>query len=343
MQSLRQLIGLGSPHNRNLGGFRMCRYKHTTPQRRHKPQETALTLDAFVSQVYLPAVKARKRSWEMDMRVARQHLSPFFGHRVLAEIAAWEVEDWINGLLDRGLAPSSCNRFLAVFKSICAVAENRGFLRIGASPCGGVASLKEPSQRERCLLRGEARSLMRHLEQSGRIEALVLRLLLLTGARKREILHARWENVHLEQRLLTVPLSKSGKARHIVLSDAAIAVIRAIPRRSGASWLFPGQTTNRPLSDIYLFWNKVRREIGLEDVRIHDLRHSFASFLVNAGHSLYEVQKMLGHADPRTTMRYAHLGRASLVMAAETVGGMFEDPNAPSPTAKNVSSRKNTV
>ena len=130
----------------------MCRYKHTTPQRRHKPQETALTLDAFVSQVYLPAVKARKRSWEMDMRVVRQHLSPFFGHRVLAEIAAWEVEDWLNGLLERGLAPSSCNRFLAVFKSICAVAENRGFLRTGASPCGGVASLKVPSQRERCLL-----------------------------------------------------------------------------------------------------------------------------------------------------------------------------------------------
>ena len=67
------------------------------------------------------------------------------------------------------------------------------------------------------------------------------------------------------------------------------------------------------------FWNRIRRELGLADVRIHDLRHTFASFLVNAGHSLYEVQKLLGHGDPRTTMRYAHLGQASLVAAAQTV------------------------
>ncbi|MFQ9367288.1 MAG: site-specific integrase, partial [Bilophila wadsworthia] len=74
---------------------------------------------------------------------------------------------------------------------------------------------------------------------------------------------------------------------------------------------------------IYVFWNKLRRSLGLADVRIHDLRHTFASFLVNAGHSLYEVQKLLGHSDPRTTMRYAHLGQASLMAAAETVSGFL--------------------
>lgn len=303
----------------------MRRHHHTAPP---ATTETALTLDTFVSQIYLPAIRHRKRSWQMDARIARHYLSPLFGHRDLSRIARWEVEDWLNGLLERGLAPSSCNRFLAVFKTICAVAERRGVLRIGASPCAGVASLKTHAQRERYLLHDEAQRLMRRLEKSGRMEALALRLLLLTGARKGEILNARWEHVNLEQRLLTVPVSKSGKPRHIILSCAAIAVIKAIPRKSDNPWLFPGQARGKPLSDLYLFWNNVRREIGLADVRIHDLRHTFASFLVNAGHSLYEVQNMLGHTDPRTTMRYAHLGHASLVAAAERVGRMFDSPDA---------------
>ena len=99
-------------------------------------------------------------------------------------------------------------------------------------------------------------------------------------------------------------------------------ILRAMPCTPGNPWLFPGHAPGKPLSDLYLFWNKLRRELGLADVRVHDLRHTFASFLVNAGHSLYEAQKMPGHGDPRTTMRYAHLGQASL-LAAETVSGFF--------------------
>jgi len=160
---------------------------------------------------------------------------------------------------------------------------------------------------------------MRELERSDRPETAALLLLLLTGARKSEILKARREHVDLERGLLTVPLSKSGKPRHISLSREAAAVIRSLPRIPGVPWLFPGRAPDKPLSDIYLFWNGLRRRIGLDDVRVHDLRHTFAGFLVTAGHSLYEVQKLLGHSDPRTTMRYAHLGQDALRRAAETV------------------------
>lgn len=292
------------------------------------PQKTVfkdanLTLDSFVSRFYLPSVKSRKRSWRIDERIARQYLSPIFGHRRLTLIERCEVEDWLIGLLQRGLAPASCNRFLAVFKTICAFAETRGFLGGRMSPCHGVFPLKVHGQRERYLSQAEAQRLMSRLQDSSRPEALALRLLLLTGARKSEILKARWEQVNLEQRLLTVPLSKSGRPRHIVLSDAAIAVITAIPHRAAIPWLFPGFAKGKPLSDLYHFWNKLRTELGLPGLRIHDLRHTFASLLVNTGHSLYEVQKMLGHADPRTTMRYAHLGQESLLAAAERVGMMF--------------------
>ncbi len=283
----------------------------------------AVNLDAFVASVYLPHVKVRKLSWQVDERIARQHLSPTFGDRRLADIRRCEVEDWLHRLASQGLAPATCNRILAVFKSICSLASLYGLLPVGQSPCVGVPPFQIHSQRERYLFPEEARRLMRELERSGRQEATALRLLLLTGARKSEILKARWENVRLAQRLLTVPLSKSGKPRHISLSDEAVKIIRSIPRVSGCPWVFPGYAPGKPLSDIYVFWNELRRRLDLADVRVHDLRHTFASLLVNAGHSLYEVQKLLGHSDPRTTMRYAHLGQASLVAAAETVSGFL--------------------
>lgn len=275
--------------------------------------------DAFVSGIYLPHARLRKRSWQVDERIARQHLSPAFGDRELASIERRDVELWLRSLAVRGLAPATCNRILAVLKSICTLAGLQGLLPAGQSPCAGVLPFKIRTMRERFLTHEEARKLMRALEHSPRREASALRLLLLTGARKSEILRARWENVRLDQRLLTVPLSKSGRPRHISLSKEAVAVIHSLRRKPGCPWLFPGHAPDKPLSDIYVFWNRLRNALGLQDVRIHDLRHTFASFLVNAGHSLYEVQKLLGHSDPRTTMRYAHLGQIALLTATETV------------------------
>lgn len=200
----------------------------------------ATKLDAFVSSVYLPHVKVRKRSWQVDERIARQHLSPFFGDRPLVGIVRSEVEDWLHNLASQGLAPATCNRILAVFKSICSLASLHGLLPARQSPCVGVPPFKIHMRWERHLTREEARRLMRKLQRSARPEATALRLLLLTGARKSEILKARWENIRPDEGLLTVPLSKSGKPRHIALSDEAVELVRSIPRLPGCPWLFPG-------------------------------------------------------------------------------------------------------
>ncbi|MBD5627669.1 MAG: site-specific integrase [Desulfovibrio sp.] len=282
----------------------------------------ALTFDAFVAHVYLPHIKVRKRSWHTDSRIILRHLSPVFGGRPMVSIRQQHIEEWLRGLLDDGFAPTSCNRFLAVLKTICSVAEARGCLAPGSSPCRGIPAFRTSPRLERYLSRSEAEYLMRALKKSPELHARALRLLLLTGARKSEILKARWENVDLDRRILVVPLSKSGKTRHITLSEAAVSIIRSLPKGE-SPWLFPGQAKDKPLSDLYVFWDRLRRELGLTGVRIHDLRHTFASFLVNTGHPLYEVQKMLGHADPRTTMRYAHLEQATLQAAAEAVSKIF--------------------
>lgn len=278
----------------------------------------AQRLEDIILSLYLPHIRLRKRSWQVDERILRQHILPTFARHPLHDISRDAVEAWLGSLAARGLAPATCNRILSVFKSVCSLAVIRGVLPV--SPCTGIAPFPVRQLRERYLARHEAQRLLRALHDSPRPEARALQLLLLTGARKSEILKARWEHVHLEQHLLTVPLSKSNRPRHLVLSDEAVAIIRHLPRRPDCPWLFPGRTAGRPLSDIYLFWNRLRHRLGLADVRIHDLRHTFASILVNAGHSLYEVQHLLGHRDPRTTMRYAHLGHDSLLAAAGTIG-----------------------
>jgi integrase len=148
----------------------------------------------------------------------------------------------------------------------------------------------------------------------------IVPMLILTGARKNEVQQAKWEDVNWDQRIWRIPISKSGKARHVPISDGALLLLEAIPRIEGCPWIFANPKTQAPYKSFYGSWNSARKSVGLNDVRIHDLRHSFASFLVNNGRSLYEVQRILGHSQISTTQRYAHLSQDSLLTAANEVG-----------------------
>ncbi len=290
------------------------------PQKRYKQEKSKpLSLDAFVYEVYLPYAKQYKASWDVDERNFRLHISAILGKLRLDGMTRRDVELWFRGLAEKGLAPATCNRILAGLKSIYALALEYNLFSSGQCPCAKISPLKIHGVREHYLTDEQARLVMYELDRSEQPQAKIVKLLILTGARKSEIRKARWEHINLEQRILTVPVSKSGKARHIPLSDEAVEVFLSIPKVPGCPWVFPGRAPDKPLSDIFLFWNKLRCRLGLQGIRVHDLRHTFASLLVNAGHSLYTVQKLLGHSDPRTTMRYAHLGQSSLLAVTQTV------------------------
>lgn len=120
-------------------------------------------------------------------------------------------------------------------------------------------------------------------------------MLILLGARKREVLDSKWEDVDLRLGSWRIPKTKSGRPRHVPLSSGVITLLQSIPRMDNCPYIFANPKTAKPYLSIFNSWNSARIIAGLADVRMHDLRHSFASFLVNHGRSLYEVQRLLGH------------------------------------------------
>jgi len=141
-------------------------------------------------------------------------------------------------------------------------------------------------------------------------------MLLLTGARRGELLTAKWDQLDFVRKIWTVPLSKSGKVRHIPMSDMLCELLIVLRNESVSEYLFINEVTGKPFTNFFRAWDSARQKANMPDLRVHDLRHSFASFLVNGGRSIYEVQTILGHSQIKTTQRYAHLSNGSLVSAA---------------------------
>jgi integrase len=211
---------------------------------------------------------------------------------------------------------------VALLSTLLAFAISRG-LR-SDNPARGV---KKPPIRkmERFLSEEEiARLAVALTTESSRTEnpypAAAIRLLLLTGGRRGEILGLRWQHVDFEQRCLRLPDSKTG-AKIVYLNPPALEALVRLPRMEGNPFVFPGKTERAPLGGIDKFWFRVRTSAGLQGVRLHDLRHSFASMGVAGGLSLPIIGALLGHKHPTTTGRYAHLS-ADPIRAANDVIGM---------------------
>jgi integrase len=282
--------------------------------------KTIPQLADFIAQQYLPYVKTYKRSWVCDVGVIKNHINPVFGAMYMDELKKQDVIQLISKLLER-YAPGTVNRVVILLRYIYNLAikwETAGILK---NPTAGIPLLEENNQKERYLTPEEARKLVAALKGSeNKMLQFIIPMLILTGARKMEVQKARWEDINWEQRIWRIPLTKSGKARHVPISDGALMILESIPRIGGCPWVFPNPKTHKPYNSYYNSWNTVRKSVGLGDVRIHDLRHSFASFLVNSGRSLYEVQRILGHTQISTTQRYAHLSQDSLLTAANEIG-----------------------
>ncbi len=274
------------------------------------------TFGAFVEDRYLPHARERLRSVRDHEGFYRLRLKALWGGRRLDEVRAHDVAELQARLRRDGLSNATVNRYTAFVRRVFNLAIRWEVLE-GRNPAQH-AEMRREHSRERYLGEVELRALFMALrDEPNRSAAGAIALLAATGARRGEALGARWEHVDWERRLWTVPVSKSGRRRHIPLSDAALTILRGMADEAEGPWVFPGADPGRPMADVKKAWGRIKERAGLDaDLRIHDLRHTFASTLVGKGRSLHEVGTLLGHSQVSMTMRYAHLAPARLIEAA---------------------------
>ena len=298
------------------------------PQARRRELREIPTLAELVRDRYLPHVKAYKRSWCTDETVFRIHILPVMGSKHLDEITGDAIADLMKSMRDSGYASGTTNRELILMRFLFNLARKWKIPGVKENPTFGLNTAPDV-QRDRFLSADETQRLLASINvDENRSAAQTIMLLLLTGARRNEVSHAKWDYIDWERGTLLVPISKTGRPRAIALNGRAIALLRAIPRIPGNPYIFPSPVTGRPCPSLHFPWTRIKQRAGLEGVRLHDLRHSFASFLVNQGVSLYVVQGLLGHTQPRTTQRYAHLAQDTLNSAAEIVANVIAASDA---------------
>jgi integrase len=299
------------------------------------------TFASFIKDQYLPYVKSYKRSWDTDVSLLKNHLLPRFSAKYMDEITRQDIVKMHSDRKASGAAAGSANRLLIMMRYIFNLAVRWEVPGIKANPTKGVPLMEENNKKERYLSVEEAQRLYDAVCKSqNTMLKYIVPMLILTGARKREVLDAKWEDFDFTRRIWRIPISKSGKARRVPLSDGALNILSTMPRDMKCEWTFPNPDTKKPFVSIFCAWDTARKSVGLGDVRVHDLRHSHASFLVNAGRTLYEVQHILGHTQVKTTQRYAHLSHDTLLDATNSVntalGGMFVPMVSASPAGQTL-------
>ena len=273
------------------------------------------TVAEFVIDNYLPYVKTYKRSWDTDASLIKNHVLPNFGKLYMDDISKKDIIQFISQHA-KTHKPGSVNRVIILLRYIFNLSIRWETPGITKNPTADIPLLEENNKKERFLTADEAKALVEKLKESdNKMLQYIIPMLILTGARKNEVLKAKWQDFNLGQKVWRIPISKSGKARYVPLSTEVVNLLSQLPRFEACPYVVPNPRTKLPYASIDYAWDNARKKAGLAEVRMHDLRHSFASFLVNAGRSLYEVQKILGHSQLTTTQRYAHLSQATLLDA----------------------------
>lgn len=289
-----------------------------------------MTFERFVMEVYLPNARVRKKSHRDDESRLRKHILPYLGEKRFDELNMALVTDVLHSAKAKGLKDATVNRIRALLSVIFNLAIDHEL--IASNPMKRVKKLQENNQIERYLSDEELQHLMlvlkhpEHYAISNKTIVAIIKFLLLTGVRKREAMDMQWSDVDFTKSTWLLKFNKSGKARHIALNTDAMAILNALPKIS--TYIFANPENGKPYNDIRKTFDKVMQCAGISNMRIHDLRHNFASLAVNSGESLFVVQKLLGHASPQTTQRYAHLQHSTLQNASEKIAAVIREVQA---------------
>ncbi len=266
------------------------------------------------------AKKKKARSIKEDRRLLNKVILPVFGSRKLAAITRPDIAKFHHQL--RG-TPYQANRALALLSKLFNLCERWGLRPDGSNPTRHIERYKE-EKKERYLTPDELSRLGVALADAETAKEelpqaiAAIRLLILTGARLSEILTLKWDYIDLGRREMHLPDSKTGR-KTLQIGEPAVDLLESMPRYVGSPYVIPGQKAGQHLIGLPHIWMRIRENAGLPDVRIHDLRHSFASAAAQSGMSLPFIGALLGHRELATTNRYVHLMSDPLKVAANTV------------------------
>ena len=258
--------------------------------------------------------------YEYD-RILRREVIPALGRIEVEELMQEDVERLHRSIGRR--AKRTANYTIGVIQAMLGFAERRGLRAQGTNPAALVTRYPE-HRLERFLTGKELARVAEAIEKTEKeidqlpTTTLALRLLLLTGMRAGEVLSLRWDDVDWERGFIVLPDSKTGR-KALPLTAPVRELLANAERQAGNPYVCFGSRDGEPLATLQHVWQRVRESAGLEDVRLHDLRHSFASVGASAGLGLYIVGKVLGHSSPQTTARYAHLAEDPVRAGAERI------------------------
>lgn len=294
------------------------------PSAEKQASRESLILKELATQ-YMKEHAPRKKtsSCKEDKRLWEQYILPTLGRLKVSSIERSDIAKLQHSLQNLS---TTANRVLSLLSKALNLAELWGYRPNNSNPCLHIKRYKE-NKRERFLSADEVSVLMNALDEeekeSHNLWALyAIRLLLITGCRLNEILTLKWEEVDFNNQFLRLSDSKTGK-KLVYLSTIAMDILKRIPKEKNNPYVICGDKPKSHLVNLQKPWRRIRSKIGLDDVRIHDLRHTFASIAAGKGVSLPIIGALLGHKQTQTTARYAHLVGQPLLEASEIIGGQI--------------------
>lgn len=282
-------------------------------------QKKVMTLDQFWVEHYLPQAKQSKRSWARDEQLYRIRIKPVFGQKRLTDIGRLQLEQFQTKLSQERLAQASCDLHMKLLRTMLARAERYGLIE--QSPARRLKLLNPDNRVEHYLSEDQLTKLLDVLRSdANRPVCQIVMFMLATAVRLGEAMGARWEDIDRERRVYTVRsgMAKGKRSRSVPLSDAAMEVINSLDTEQEYEYLFINKRTGKPYTTIAKQWHRIRRRAGLDFLRCHDMRHNMAALMANSGRSLLEIQYVLGHADPRMSLRYISMTNKTMLEAANS-------------------------
>lgn len=287
-------------------------------------RQSVPTLAEFAEQTYLPNARLHKRSWRDDESKIRRDIGELLGKIPINEVSTRDIMHLHTTIANR-TSHGTANRYLALVSGIFSLAVRCDI--VTRNPAKGVKKFKEADPRRRYLSGDELGKFMLALDESGKITAYALKLLLLTGLRRMELFSLKWSEVDIDAGTIRLISTKAGSGRTVVLNSLALEMVKKLQSEASPEcpWVFPARNGGHIKDARKALW-KAMKQAGITDLHQHDLRRSFASLLVNANVDIYQIKDLLGHSSVSVTQKaYAHLQQNTLRSASEVMVKTLED------------------